>query len=120
MKINAPDTNFMVSIRYCKRFLRYGARFFCFVKYHFSFRFVSFRFVSFRFVSFRFVSFRFVSFRFVSFRFVEYNKPLFLGCSWGVLGVFLGCSWGVQPVLGVFSLLETTFQSLSVALPMSR
>ena len=24
---------------------------------------------------------------------------MFLGCSWGVLGVFLGCSWGV---LGVF------------------
>ena len=45
-------------------FLSYGARFICFVKYHFSFRFVSFRFVSFRFVSFRFVSFRFVSFRF--------------------------------------------------------
>ena len=35
MKINAPDTNFMVSIRSCKRFLRYGARFVCFVKYHF-------------------------------------------------------------------------------------
>ena len=27
--------------------------------------------------------------------------------------MFLGCSWGVQPVLGVFSLLETTpFQVL--------
>ena len=25
-----------------------------------------------------------------------------------LLRVFLGCSWGVQPVLGVFSLLETT------------
>ena len=35
MKINAFDTNFMVSIRSCQRFLRYGARFVCFVKYHF-------------------------------------------------------------------------------------
>ena len=35
-----------------------------------------------------------------------------IGILWFVLRVFLGCStcsWGVQAVLGVFSLLETTF-----------
>ena len=35
VKINVPDTNFIVSIPSCKWFLRYGARFVCFVKYHF-------------------------------------------------------------------------------------